>query len=243
MVLIKGISIKCSGYREVNEMKIATLLLLTSVMAFRLHAQWGFQCLSQAEYMGFPHQITVADMICTGTVLTNNRDYAVLSIDELFWGNTTSSNITVKSLQDGDSPAFVEYDRYLVFAYTNNWWGSNKVWLGYIWDTANKHLLDFRPYNGSTNASSFFDDYMILNSSQSVINIKSLRAGETNYWPATRKFITDFIKISRVMNDKAEAFRYINYALSERDLSKMERHHLRKYRIFHWSDGGALTDW
>lgn len=217
-------------------MKIAALIFSTSVMTFCLYAQYGFKHLSRAEYMGFPHQITVADMICTGTVLTNNRDHAVLSIEELFWGNTPSSNITVRILQNDDSPAFIEDDRYLVFAYTNNWWGSSKVWLGYIWDTANEHLLKPRPYNGSTNASSFFDDYMIMNSSQSVINIKSLRTGETNYWPATRKFIVDFIRISRILNDDTEAYRYIWHAIREGGLDKMERHRLRKYSLFHYGD-------
>lgn len=213
-------------------MKCASLFLILQAFACSLYGI-GFLNATQDVFKGFPHQIGVADIICTGTVLTNNDEFAELSLNEVLWGYAPSSNITVRCLEIDDKPAFMHNEEYLVFAYTNNWWGREKLSILDIYESSDMYLLDFLAITNRPANNALFSEFRIINSTQSVMRLDDLVVGGTNYWPATRTFITNFIEITRIKHDEAEAYRYVstfgNLKLRRREKLKLIRYLYSRY--------------
>ena len=163
----------------------------------------------------FPHQVAVGDFIGTGTVLATNDGYsATLAVGEVIWGQATSSNITVQCVDKKTPTEFNLGGNYLVLAYTNDWWAgayTNDL-DDWTYEDEDITLLNLYDYNTPTSrppSLAVFNDYRILRPRCSAISFDWINEGGTNYWDATRTFITNFIDIAKVQNSDEQAYKYI----------------------------------
>jgi hypothetical protein len=186
-----------------------------------------------------PHQVAVSDLICTGRVLSTNDGRSVeFAIDDLVWGTPPSTNITIKRIISNVSPipTFRQDHRYLVFAFTNNWWtGKYAMEKGFI------NLYEYLSPTSRPPDLALYDEYRIMDDWESVIDFEWLDYNGTNFWEATRTFITNFNNLARVRQDPQGAMNLVYETLTNREarmrmpgvvLSK-----LRKYKYFHYEGG------
>lgn len=162
-----------------------------------------------------PHQVAVSDLICTGRVLSTNDGQSVeFAIDDLVWGTPPSTNITIRRVLSSPCPleTLRPGHKYLVFAFTNDWWGPG-IKGQYI---GLNRLADYITPTSRPPDMAVFDDYRIMNDEESVIDFELLDYDGTNYWPATRTFITNFNDITRMRHDRAAAKQLVDDTLTNR---------------------------
>ena len=179
-----------------------------------IHVDHGPFVYDQLEQ--FPHQVAVGDFIGTGMVLATNDGYsATLAVGEVIWGQATSSNITVQCVDKKTPTEFNLGGNYLVLAYTNDWWAgayTNDL-DDWVYEDGDITLLNLYDYNTPTSrppSLAVFNDYRILRPRCSAISFDWINEGGTNYWDATRTFITNFIDIAKFQNSDEKAYKYIS---------------------------------
>ena len=165
-----------------------------------------------------PHQAGVCDLICTGQVLsTNDGHSAEVAVDEVVWGCAATSNITVRNVyceSAGDELFFKNGRRYLIFAFTNNWWTNTRDP-----DVSAFHsLYEYLPPTRRPQNNAVFNDYRLMDPWECAIEFSRIDYDGTNRWPATRTFITNFTYIARQRHDLRAARDLIYDTLARREL-------------------------
>ena len=157
-----------------------------------------------------PHQIAVCDFICAGIVLSTNDGYsASLAVQEVVWGQTPTSNILVRCVDPAEPTGFLLNNKYLVAAYTNNWW--TRKTHGRV-DYLTETILATFDYNTPTSRppdNAVFDDFRILSGRASTLNFDKIVVGGTNYWENMRTFITNFIDIAKIQRDETKVHKVV----------------------------------
>ena len=160
----------------------------------------------------FPHQVAVGDLICTGTVLSTNKGWsAEFAVDEILWGYVASSNITIRRVDRLPLEEFHIDERYLVVAFTNNWWGDLRDH-AFIRNST-RYLYDFISPTSRPPDQAVFDDHRICIPRDGVISFDYIVENGTNYWEGTRTFITNFLEIAKFQQDERKAYEWL-YNLS-----------------------------
>ncbi len=164
-----------------------------------------------------PHQIAVCDFICAGTVLSTNDGYsASLAVQEVVWGQTPTSNILVRCVDPAEPTGFLLNNKYLVAAYTNNWWPKGTKTHNHF-DYVDETILATFDYNTPTSHppdNAVFEDFRILSDWASTLNFDTIATGETNLWENTRTFITNFIDLAKIQHDETKVHKLV-YDLAE----------------------------
>ncbi len=183
-----------------------------------------------------PHQVAVSDLVCTGRVLSTNDGRTVdFAIDDLVWGSPPSTNVTLEEVhRRWPLETLRPGHKYLVFAFTNDWWGTG-------WQAPNigfNRLLDYITPTSRPPGGAVFDGYRIMSEKESVIDFDWLDYGGTNYWEATRAFITNFNEVARVRHDPAAAKNLVYDTLTNREsraaLPLVVLSKLRRYSYFYY---------
>ncbi len=158
----------------------------------------------------FPHLVGIADLIFTGTPVSTNGDVsAEFIVDEVLWGHVTGTNITVRDYSPYHNPAYQLGEKYLVGAFTNDWW-INRYDFG-----PNNALLHFVPATNPPPTGIFFNDYLLLYRHHSVIPFSSIEYGGTNYWEGTRTLITNLLDVGRVRCDEGKVREIVESAIND----------------------------
>lgn len=151
-----------------------------------------------SELSVFPHLVCIADFIGTGTaVSTNDGLSAVLSVDEVLWGHPADTNMTIRHLYPQTTLDFQVGAKYLVCAFTNNWWSREEE----AYDETYYALSHCITATNRPPGNTVFDDYRIMDTRRSAIPFTRFEQGGTNYWDAARTFTTNLIRIARVGGD------------------------------------------
>ena len=151
-----------------------------------------------AELSVFPHLVCIADFIGTGTpVSTNDAFSTVFSVDEVLWGNASETNITIRHLYPQTSLDFLPDRKYLVCAFTNNWWSREKE----AYDETYYTLSHCITATNRPPDNAVFNDYRVMDNKRCAIPFTRIEYGGTNYWNAVRTFTTNLIEISKVRGD------------------------------------------
>ncbi len=165
-----------------------------------------------------PHQAGVCDLICTGRVLsTNDGHSAEVAVDEVVWGSVATSNISVRHIyygSAGDELLFKNEHRYLLFAFTNNWWTNKRN----PEVSAFHSLYEYLPPTQRPQNNAVFSDYRLMDPLDCAIDFNLIDYDGTNHWPATRAFITNFTYIARQRHDLGAARDLIYDTLARREL-------------------------
>lgn len=152
----------------------------------------------------FPHQIAVCDFICSGTVTSTNEDSSAnVFVDEIFFGASNSTNITIRPIVLNTPPCFIENQKYLFLTFTNNWWSGTN---GYNFEETS--VIQLNDYLSLTNRPvdcAVFDDYRIMDNNHSAISFNRMNVGGTNFWPGIRSFLTKYIDVTRIQRNDAKA--------------------------------------
>ena len=147
---------------------------------------------------GIPRVFGVCDLVCAGLVTsTNDGLSANLAIDDIAWGHAASSNITIRSVAERKKLDLCPGHRYMVCAFTNNWWHASGSWF--------EDPVYLNKYLSPTSLPPdrvFFDDYRIPLVDFAVVDFKYIDYDGTNYWGGLRSFITNFTYTARVLQDK-----------------------------------------
>lgn len=189
--------------------------LIVTVMSSSLWAGFHGELNWYNDLLIFPHQVAIADVICTGTVVTNCNGEAVnFDIDDTLWGHVDSSNITIRCACTREKLTLMSGDSFLVFAFTNNWWLGKENSLLEFREASEFYLADFLSPTNRPPDNAVFPECRIMDSNRSVFNLNKFESGGTNYWPGTRTFITNFLEITRIQQSETNAFRKIDSILS-----------------------------
>lgn len=165
----------------------------TATAEWDVHLYYGFISI-------FPHLVGIADVIFTGTpVATNGGASADFIVDEVVWGSVAGTNITVRDYSQYHNPAYRLGEKYLVGAFTNDWWMGKRHEFG-----PNRELLHFMPATNRPPDGMLLDGYTLVDRSESAIPFRLLSDGGTNYWEGTRALITNLIDIGRIQCDEAK---------------------------------------
>ena len=160
-------------------------------------------------YSQLPHQAGICDVIFTGSVVSTNfneRDpvfpyhelpAAEFAVDDVLWGSVSSSNITVGSIYPAYGFHFVPNERYLVCAFTNNWWANESRF-----DTDYERLYHYLSVTSRPPENVVFDDYRTMCPRYTAIPFSRINQNGSNYWPRTRAFVTNLVDIARVRQDE-----------------------------------------
>jgi hypothetical protein len=187
----------------------------------------------------FPHLVGIADVIFTGTpVATNGSDSADFIVDEVVWGNVTGTNITVQDFSPYYNPAYHLGEKYLVGAFTNDWWMGKRCAFG-----PNSELLHFLPATNRPPDGRLLDGYMLVEREQSALPFRLLSDGGTNYWEATRALITNLIDIGRIQCDEAKVRETVISITDDRNNSRKLPSRIRRklllYRYLRYDPEGG----
>ena len=220
----------------------ASLATMTLALWFcpRMAGAW-------APYYGdiaiFPHLVGIADFIFTGTpISTNGNISAQFMVDEVLWGHSSATNITVKDYSMYDTPPYQLGEKYLVGAFTNDWWMGKRYFFG-----VNDVLLRFVPATNPPPSNIFLDDYRIVHRTRSAIPFRLFDYGGTNYWEGTRAFITNLIDVGRVQCDERGVREMIESIVNDRSNSRKlpifvrRQALLYKMKRYDWEDNRSLT--
>ena len=157
-------------------------------------AEWNTP-LYYSDIAIFPHLAGVADIIFTGTpVATNGYFSAEFAVDDVIWGSASGTNIIVRDY--APDPHDIPYqlgEKYLVGAFTNDWWMQNYYVFG-----PNRELLHFLPATNLSPTGLFLDDYRLVDRFRSAIPFSRFVNNGTNYWEGTRSLITNLIDVGRI---------------------------------------------
>ena len=165
-----------------------------------------------------PHHAGVCDLICTGMVLsTNDGHSAEVAVGEVVWGSAATSNITVRHVyygRPGDELLFKNGHRYLLFAFTNNWWTNKRNP-----DVSAFHsLYEYLPPTQRPQNNAVFSDYRLMDPLACAVDFSLIDYDGTNHWDATRTFITNFTDIARQRHDLRAARDLIYDTLARKEL-------------------------
>ena len=151
-----------------------------------------------SELSIFPHLVCIADFMGTGTaVSTNDGHSATFSVDEVLWGATSETDITIRHLDPRTAIDFQSGGRYLLCAFTNNWWIMEKDSYDRIYDTLSHCVTATnRPPDNAV-----FNDYRVIDKKRCAIPFTRFEQDGTNYWDAVRTFTTNLIDIAKVRGD------------------------------------------
>ena len=155
-----------------------------------------------------PHQAGVCDLIFSGTtidgtIVSNNEECAAdFIVDEVLWGHLNSSNITVRSVSreytsNSFSFEFLPNQRYLVCAFTNNWWANASQD-----DTYYQRLYHYLSVTSSPPGKAVFDGYRTMLPRFTAIPFSKINYNGSNYWSTTRTLVTNLVDIARVRRDE-----------------------------------------
>ena len=155
-----------------------------------------------------PHQAGICDLIFAGTTIdgtivsTNGECAADFIVEDVLWGHVNSSNITVRSLSRKYTDyiyqfAFAPNERYLVCAFTNNWW-ANQSW----GDTYFQRLFHGLSITSCPPGNAVFDSYRTMYPPFTVIPFSQINFEGSNYWPVTRALVTNLVDIVRIRGDE-----------------------------------------
>ena len=147
-----------------------------------------------------PHQAGVCDLICTGTVLsTNGEDAAQFAVDDILWGYVNTSNINVRSIYPMNGFEFRLNERYLLCAFTNNWWATDNPLDS---DVGEERLLNYLTATSRPPERMVFEGYRTIYPHDTVIPFNLINYGGSNYWTATRSLVTNLVDIARIRQDE-----------------------------------------
>lgn len=147
-----------------------------------------------------PHQAGVCDLICAGTVLSTNGDDAVqFVVDDILWGYINSSNINVRSIYPRDGFEFRINERYLLCAFTNNWWANDNPQAS---EVGEERLFNYLCATSRPPEGMVFDCYRTMYPRYTMIPFNQINSNGSNYWAATRAFVTNLVDIARVRCDE-----------------------------------------
>lgn len=161
------------------------------------------------QYSQLPHQAGVCDIIFAGTVLSTNLDEkspvypfdklpaAEFAVDDVLWGSVASSNITVGSIYPAYGFHFVPHERYLVCAFTNNWWKNTSRF-----DTDYVRLHYPLSVTSRPPGNAVLDGYRTMCPRHTAIPFSKINYNGSNYWTATRSLVTNLVDIARVRQDE-----------------------------------------
>lgn len=161
-----------------------------------------------AELSLLPHQAGICDLIFAGTtidgtIVSNNEECAAdFVVDDVLWGHVNSSNITIRSVSReyttyGMPFDFAPNERYLVCAFTNNWWANES-----LDDTYYERLYHYLSVTSSPPEHAVFDGYRTMLPRYTAIPFSRINYNGSNYWTATRSLITNLVDIARVRQDE-----------------------------------------
>ena len=150
----------------------------------------------------FPHLVGIADFICSGTALSTNDGFSAgFAIDEILWGiPPPTTNVTIRNLTQRFGLNCQPGERYLLCAFTNNWWAGGREGYRQSFLTLSHYL----PATNRPSSSIFSDDYRIIDKNRCMIPFRFLDYGGTNYWEGTRTLITNLIDIGRIQCDEGK---------------------------------------
>ena len=206
------------------------------------------------EVSQLPHQAGICDVIFAGTVLsTNYTDKSPIStslelpaaefaVDDVIWGTITSSNVTVGCIYPHDGFAFQRGERYLVCAFTNNWWAD----MGRF-DTDYERLSDYLSVTGRPPRNAVFNDYRTMFPRDTAIPFRYLDYKGTNRWEATRDLVTNLVHIARVRRDDQLMRETIKTIIDDRTNPKcLPGHVIRNLKLYYsfrhdWKDNPIPT--
>ncbi len=171
-----------------------TLGIRTAIAEWNLPLHYSFITI-------FPHLVGIADIIFTGTpVATNDYGSAEFSVDDVIWGSVSGTNITVRDYApDPYDPPYRLGERYLVGAFTNDWWKQGDYIFG-----PNRELLHFVPATNRSPTGVFLEHHMLVERSRSAIPFSRFDDNGTNYWEGTHALITNLIDIGRIQCDEGK---------------------------------------
>ena len=167
-----------------------------------------------------PHQMAVCDLICTGTITSTNDGFsAAMSVDDMLWGDVASSNIIVRYLADSKPTGFKMGGKYLVMAFTNNWWIKTTPYDRED-DLTLRYLYDYLTPTSRPPSGAVFDDCRII-SDRAIVDFSRFETVETNYWPETRTFITNFINMAKIQHDERKVHGFVYSLFNDHDSSRL----------------------
>lgn len=189
----------------------------------------------------FPHLVGISDIIFTGTpVTTNGAASAEFVVDDVIWGGTSATNITVRDWSPYDNPAYQLGEKYLVCAFTNDWWsglkhedrffGQDGVLLHYVPATN-------RPPNGK-----ILEAPLLIARYSSAIPFSYFETGGTNYWEGTLSLITNLIDVGRIQCDEGSVREIVESIINDEGNSRrlptyVIREMIRyKFHRYDWED-------
>ncbi len=167
----------------------------------------------------FPHLIGIADFICRGTAVSTNDGFSAdFAVDEILWGEPPSTtNVLIKNLTPQFGISFQPGDKYLICAFTNNWWFGGRENYRQSFIT----LSHFLPATNRPSSNACFDDYRIIDKSKGVIPLRFIDYGGTNYWEGTRTLITNLINVGRIQCDEGAVREIVESIVNDRGNSRM----------------------
>ena len=187
---------------------------ITRITAFILMSCLGAAKAERSPYGIYdlsllPHQVGICDVIFAGTVLSTNFDdrtasfpyyelpAAEFAVDDVVWGSVSSSNITVKSLYPAGGFHFMPNERYLVCAFTTNWWAiQTRDDYDYL------RLYHYFSITSRPPENAVFDDYRIMYPPYTTIPFSLINHNGSNYWTSTRALVTNLVEIARIRGDE-----------------------------------------
>ncbi len=154
-----------------------------------------------------PHQAGICDLIFSGTtidgtIVTNQEECAAdFAVDDVLWGHVSSSNITIRTMPRKYVPTlfpfeFLPNERYLVCAFTNNWWVNQSDG-----DMYYQRLGSNLSITSSPPGKAVLDGYRTMYPYFTVIPFSQINYNGSNYWPTTRTYITNLVHVSRIRHD------------------------------------------
>lgn len=187
------------------------------------------------ELSVFPHSLCISDFIFTGMpTSTNDGSSAEFAVDEILWGSAPSTNVTIRYfIPPDDRYKFQLGERYLVCAFTNDWWSVGREMYHYYTSFTLSQCVSEtnHPPNNAV-----FDDYVVLDNSRSSIPFKYINYGGTNYWDAVRTLSTNIIDIAKHDGDddkvRSLVLNILNDPQIERRFPMPIIRHLLLYKLF-----------
>ena len=170
-----------------------------------------------------PHQAGICDIIFAGSILSTNftvqspayrylkSPAAEFAVDDVLWGTLASSNIVVGSVYPSEVDNFMPGERYLVCAFTNNWWANMSRG-----DTDFERLSNYLSVTGAPPGNAVLDGYRTIYPHYSVIPFNRIDYNGTNHWEAARTLVTNLIHIARVRRDDQLMRKTITEVISDR---------------------------
>ena len=194
----------------------------------------------------FPHLVGIADFICSGTTLSTNDGFSAdFAIDEILWGiPPPTTNVTIRNLTQRFGLNCQPGERYLLCAFTNNWWAGGREGYRQSFMTLSHYL----PATNNPSSSFFYNDYRIIDKNRCVIPFRFIDYGGTNYWEGTRTLITNLVDVGRIQCDEGRVREIVESIINDKGNSqRLPTYVIRQmilYKFHHddWEDQTQPSD-